>query len=92
MGLGVPVVTSFWGTDARQLAAAGAVLGHEPKDIDGLCRQIEIALEQEHLRRDLAEKARASAAQYDSRTAAAEYDGLFAELAAIAAGRGVSGV
>jgi len=91
MGLGVPVVTSFWGTDARQLATSGAVLGHEPRDLDGLCSQIERALEKESLRRDLAEKARACAAQYDSRTAAAEYDGLYAELAAIAAGRKPSG-
>lgn len=87
MGLGVPVVTSFWGTDARQLAAAGAVLGHEPRDLEGLCNRIEKALETEHLRRTLAEKARACAAQYDSRTAAVEYDGLFAELAEIAARR-----
>jgi glycosyltransferase involved in cell wall biosynthesis len=87
MGLGVPVVTSFWGTDARELAAAGAVLGHEPGDVGGLCHQIETALEQEHLRRNLAEKARACAAQYDSRTAALEYDLLFAELAAIGASR-----
>lgn len=92
MGLGVPVVTSFWGTDARELAAAGAVLGHEPRDVDGLCHQIETVLEKEHLRRDLAKKARACAALYDSRTAAAEYDGLFAELAAIGASRaGASG-
>lgn len=87
MGLGVPVVTSFWGTDARELAAAGAVLGHEPRDVDGLCRQIEAALETEQRRRDLADKARACAALYDSRTAAAEYDGLFAELAAIGTSR-----
>ena len=87
MGLGVPVVTSFWGTDARELAAAGAVLGHEPRDVDGLCHQIETVLEKEHLRRDLAKKARACAALYDSRTAAAEYDGLFAELATIGARR-----
>ena len=92
MGLGVPVVTSFWGTDARELATAGAVLGHEPRDVDGLCGQIERSLEKEPLRRDLAEKARACAAQYDSRTAAAEYDGLYAELAAIAASRKPSGV
>ncbi|GEM_PF-5029663 len=92
MAMGVPVVTSFWGTDARELAAAGAVLGHEPRDVDGLCGQIERALEKESLRRDLAEKARVCAAQYDSRTAAAEYDGLYAELAAIAASRRPSGV
>jgi len=92
MGLGVPVVTSFWGTDARELAAAGAALGHEPGDVGGLCHQIETALEQEHLRRNLAEKARACAAQYDSRTAALEYDLLFAELAAIGPSRaGASG-
>lgn len=87
MGLGVPVVTSFWGTDARELAAAGAALGHEPGDVRGLCHQIETALETEHLRRDLADKARACAALYDSRTAAVEYDELFAELAAIGARR-----
>ena len=87
MGLGVPVVTSFWGTDARELAAAGAVLGHEPRDVDGLCHQIETVLEKEHLRRDLAKKARACAALYDARTAAAESDGLFAELATIGARR-----
>lgn len=88
MGLQVPVVTSFWGTDARQLAAEGAVLGYEPGEVEGLCNQIEKALDGEHLRRTLAERARASASQYDSRTAAAEYDRLFAELADIAARRG----
>jgi glycosyltransferase involved in cell wall biosynthesis len=87
MAIGVPVVTSFWGTDARELAAEGAVLGHEVGDLDGLCRQIENALASEHLRRDLVEKASACAKQYDSRIAATEYDALFVELAALAAAR-----
>jgi glycosyltransferase involved in cell wall biosynthesis len=88
MGLGVPIVTSFWGSDARQLAAAGAVLGHEVGDIGGLCGRIREALDSESLRRSLAAEARTCAAAYDSRTGAAEYDELFAELAAIAARRG----
>lgn len=87
MGLGVPIVTSFWGSDARQLAAAGAVLGHEVGDIGGLCGRIREALDSETLRRNLAAEARKCAASYDSRTGAAEYDELFAELAAIAARR-----
>ena len=87
MWLGVPVVTSFWGTDARQLAAEGAVLGHEPGDIKGLCLQIEKAIDTEYLRQSLAEKARACATHYESRITAAEYDRLFAELADIAARR-----
>jgi glycosyltransferase involved in cell wall biosynthesis len=87
MGLGVPIVTSFWGSDARQLAAAGAVLGHEVGDVGGLCDRIQEALDSESLRRNLAAEARKCAAAYDSRTGAAEYDELFAELAAIAARR-----
>jgi glycosyltransferase involved in cell wall biosynthesis len=87
MGLGVPIVTSFWGSDARQLAAAGAVLGHEVGDIGGLCGRIREALDSESLRRNLAAEARRCAAAYDSRTGASEYDELFAELAAIAARR-----
>jgi glycosyltransferase involved in cell wall biosynthesis len=87
MGLGVPIVTSFWGSDARQLAAAGAVLGHEVGDIGGLCGRIREALDSESLRRNLVAEARKCAAAYDSRTGAAEYDDLFAELAAIAARR-----
>jgi glycosyltransferase involved in cell wall biosynthesis len=88
MALGVPTVTSFWGTDARQLAAAGAVLGHEVGDVGGLCGRIREALDSETLRRDLAAQARTCAAAYDSRTGAAEYDALFAALAAIAGRRG----
>ncbi len=87
MGLRVPVVTSFWGTDARELAAEGAVLGHEPGDIDALCMQIEKAVQSEPLRRALAEKGYASAMRYESQTAAMEYDDLFAELAAVSASR-----
>jgi alpha-1,3-rhamnosyl/mannosyltransferase len=92
MGLGVPVVTSFWGSDARELSSEGAVLGHEPGDVDGMCHQIETALEKEQLRRELAEQARACAAQYESQTAVMEYDELFTELATIGASRvGLSG-
>jgi glycosyltransferase involved in cell wall biosynthesis len=87
MAIGVPVVTSFWGTDARELAAKGAVLGYEVGDLDGLRNQIEKAVASEHLRHDLAERAQACAMLYDSRIAATEYDDLFADLAAIAASR-----
>jgi len=88
MGLGVPVVTSFWGSDARQLVAEGAMLGHEVGDVAGLASRIDEALASERLRESLAKQSQEAAAHYDSRTGAAEYDALFAKLAEIAARRG----
>jgi glycosyltransferase involved in cell wall biosynthesis len=53
MCYGIPVVTSYWGEDAREMCCAGAAVGFAPGDVQSLLRQIERVLSDESLRRKL---------------------------------------
>ena len=76
-----PVVSSFWGTDARHLHAAGVVLGHEAGDIAAMTAALAAIIESPARRATLASCGKAHAAQFAAAHVAADYDALFHDLA-----------
>lgn len=81
MAAGRPVVSSFWGTDARLLHAGGVLLGHEAGDVAGMAAALAAVLESATTRATLAARGRAHAARFAAADVAADYDALFHDLA-----------
>jgi glycosyltransferase involved in cell wall biosynthesis len=79
--LGVPIVTSFWGTDARRLCAGGAALGHEPGDVGTLAANIRTILRSPALGSELVQAAERECIVHDVRVCAEQLAAIMGSCA-----------
>lgn len=80
-----PVVSSFWGTDARSLHSAGVIRGYPPGDVAALAAALADVMESADLRVNLAERGRLHVQAFAAQTVVGDYDALFRDLEHIAA-------
>jgi len=80
-----PVVSSFWGTDARSLHAAGVMRGYPPGDVAALVAALAAVMESADVRASLTERGRLHADACAAETVVGDYDTLFRDLEHIAA-------
>ena len=80
-----PVISSFWGTDARTLHAAGVVRGYPPGDVAALSAALADVMESADARTRLAERGSLYVRSFAAETVAGDYDALFRDLQRIAA-------
>lgn len=80
-----PVVSSFWGTDARSLDAEGVMRGYVPGDVAALTAALADVMESADVRAGLAERGRLHVHAFAAETVVGDYDTLFRDLEHIAA-------
>jgi glycosyltransferase involved in cell wall biosynthesis len=80
MAAGRPVVSSLWGTDARQLHDTGVVRGYEPGDVAGLIAALGAVLESPDIRAELVARGRRFVTPFAAAEVVADYDALFRDL------------
>lgn len=79
-----PVVSSFWGAEAKKLHDSGAVLGFAPGDVAALTKALTEVLGSVATRDRLAKHGRCYAEAYGVETVVGDYDLLFHDLDQIA--------
>jgi glycosyltransferase involved in cell wall biosynthesis len=80
-----PVVSSFWGTDAGSLHAAGVIRGYPPGDVAALSSALADLLESSDVRAHLAERGRCHARGFAIAEVIRDYDSLVRDLQGMAA-------
>jgi glycosyltransferase involved in cell wall biosynthesis len=80
-----PVITSFWGADAKILHTTGCVRGYLPGDVAALSTALAEVFESETLSRSLADHGLRHVRGHAVETVVGEYDTLFRDLLHIAA-------
>lgn len=80
-----PVVSSFWGTDARSLHAVGVIRGYPPGDVAALSEALAGLMESADARAGLAARGRLHVGAFAVEAVVGDYDTLFRDLERIAA-------
>ena len=83
MVIGTPVVTGYCSQDAREMVAAGAALGFEIGDWQGLRDHLATLRREDHLAVELGAKARVYAARHHLSNAVREYEVLVRRAVAL---------
>lgn len=80
-----PVVSSFWGTDARILHATGVIRGYPPGDVAALSAALAALMESTGVRASLADRGRLHVRAFAAEAVVSDYDAMFGALERIAA-------
>ena len=80
MASSTPVVSSFWGTDAHALHAAGVIRGYPCGDVDALSATLIEVIRSRDLQGSLAERGRLCVRDYAVENVVEDYQSIFHEL------------